>query len=91
MSFTSTDGDIPMFARATLGGKRTAKCEARITDDTKFALERRAHELGMTVSDFIERLLTVTLFGLDHVLSIEQERTRKVMGLSADVQQGSQS
>lgn len=80
--------DIPMFARSTLGGKRTNKCEAKITDEMKFALERRAHELGMTISDYLERLLAVNLYGIDHVLNVERERTTKVIGLSADWTQG---
>lgn len=75
--------NAPMLARATLGGKRSAKCEARITDELKFALDKRAHELGMTVSDYIERLLTVNLFGETHVMSVEAARTRAVIGLSA--------
>ena len=77
-----------MMARATLGGKRTNKCEAKITDEMKFALECRAHELGMTISDYIERLLAVNLYGIDHVLNVERERTAKVIGLSADWTQG---
>lgn len=80
------NNDEPAFARSTLGGKRTAKAEARVTDELKFALDKRAHELGMTVSDYIERLLTVNLFGETHVLSVEAARTRAVIGLSAGAQ-----
>lgn len=80
--------DHPAFARSTMGPKRTSKIEARVADDTKFALARRVHELGMTESDFLDKLVCCTLFGVDHVVSIEQERIRQVMGLSAQVQTG---
>lgn len=80
--------DLPAFARSTMGPKRTSKIEARVADDTKFALARRVHELGMTESDFLDKLVCCTLFGVDHVVSIEQERIRQVMGLSAQVQTG---
>ena len=80
--------DHPAFARSTMGPKRTSKIEARVADDTKFALARRVHELGMSESDFLDKLVCCTLFGVDHVVSIEQERIRQVMGLSAQVQTG---
>ncbi len=87
---TTEKEPIPLFARSSLGGKRSAKCESRITDELKFALDRRAHDLGMTVSDYIERLLSVNLFGEAHVLSVEAARTRGVIGLSADALTGDQ-
>lgn len=48
----------------------------------KADLEQRCHTLGMTTSDYIERLLAVSLYGMDHVLSVERDRTKKVIGLS---------
>ena len=69
--------DLPAFARGS-GGKR-------VTDETKMALARRVHELGMTESDYLDRLICCNLFGVDHVLSIEQERIKQVVGLSAGV------
>ncbi len=74
--------DNPMFARATVAGtKRTARIEARVTDETKFDLARRCRELGMNESQFLERLVEVSLYGVEHVLSIERERIEKVCGL----------
>lgn len=77
------DDDLPMFARAVLGGKRTEKIEGRVTPELKFAWQRHCHALGMTESDCIDRLVSVALFGEEHVNSFEAERTRKVIGLSA--------
>lgn len=78
----------PNFARSSLGGKRNSKVEARVTDDMKADLEQRCHALGMSTSDYIERLLAVSLYGIDHVLTVERERTAKVCGLSGLDQRG---
>lgn len=74
--------DTPMFARATVAGtKRSSRIEARVTDETKMDLARRCRELGMNESQFIEQLVEVSLYGIDHLLSIERERIEKVCGL----------
>jgi len=74
--------DTPMFARTTVAGtKRTARIEARVTDETKMDLARRCRELGLNESQFIEQLVEVSLYGIDHLLSIERERIEKVCGL----------
>ena len=78
---TTTD-DPALFARTAIGGKRTSKAEARVSDETKFALQRRCHEIGLTESDYIDRLLCISLFGKEHVLSVMREQTEKVCGLS---------
>ena len=75
--------DATMLSRSLAGGKRTAKVEGRVTDETKFALQRRCHEIGVSESDYIDRLVLVSLHGLEHVSSLEQERLRRVCGLSA--------
>jgi len=36
----------------------------------------------MTESQFLERLVEVSLYGAEHVLSVERERTARVCGLS---------
>ena len=80
--------DTPMFARATVSGtKRSSRVETRVTDETKFELARKCHELGMTESQFLERLVEVSLYGAEHVLSVERERTARVCGLSELFQQ----
>lgn len=64
-----------------MGGKRSSDVKARVADETKFALQRRCAELGLTESDYIDRLLCVSLFGFDAVLDAEREKTQKVAGL----------
>lgn len=73
------EGDV-YFARAAIGGKKTAEVKARTSDELKFALQRRCHQLGVTESEYIDRLLAISLFGIEHVNSLEQERTRAVAG-----------
>lgn len=72
----------PSFARGITNGKRNSRVEACVTDETKLALTSKAHSLGMTESAYIERLIELSLFGVDHVLSVERERILKVGGLS---------
>lgn len=71
------------FARSMRGAKRTAKVEARVTDDLKFDLQRRCHELAMSESDYIDRLVAISLYGIEHVRSVELSRIQQVCGLSA--------
>lgn len=73
-------GEIPMFARSAMGGKRTARIEARVTDETKFALAQRCHQIGITESDYITNLVELSLFGYEHVASVQQDRLRLVCG-----------
>lgn len=72
----------PAFARSAMGGKRSARIEARVTDETKFALAQRCHQIGITESDFITNLVELSLFGYEHVASVQQDRLRMVCGSS---------
>lgn len=74
-----------LFSRSIFGGKKTSDVKARITDETKFALQRRCNELGMTESEYVDKLINISLFGLDHVVTSERERTKKVAGLWTQV------
>jgi hypothetical protein len=78
--------DTPMFARSFGGQKRSSKIEARVTDELKFALQKRCHELIMTESDYLDCLVTLAIFGVEHVRNIEQKRLEMVSGLSGIVQ-----
>lgn len=79
------------LARSPLGGKKNSTVTVRMTDEQKFDLDRRAHELGMSTSEVLERLSAVMLYGLEHVQMVEQKRTAMVCGLfSAEQQKGSQ-
>ena len=61
-------------------GKRSARVEARVTDELKFDLQRRCAELGITESDYIDRLLCVSLYGPDAVRDMEEQKTHMIMG-----------
>lgn len=71
-----------LFARSVLGGKRTDRIESRVTDELKLDLKKRCNQLGMTESDYIERLVAVSLYGIEHVQMIERKRIEEVCGLS---------
>lgn len=73
-------GDIPMFARSFTGAKRTARVEARVTDETKFDLAKRCHEIGVTESDYVQQLIEISLYGFEHVTSVQAARLRLVCG-----------
>ena len=70
------------FARSMTGRKRTNRVEARVSDELKFDLQRKCHELSMSESDYIDRLLSVALYGFEHVRSMELQRIQAVCGLS---------
>ena len=72
----------PTFARSMTGSKRTNRVEARVADELKFDLQKKCHELAMSESDYIDRLLNVSLYGFEHVRSMEMQRIQAVCGLS---------
>lgn len=72
--------DKPLFSRSPMPGKRSSEVKARVTDELKFDLARKCHELGITESDYIDRLLCVSLYGLDHVLELDRTKTTSIMG-----------
>jgi hypothetical protein len=74
--------DTPQFARSMTGEKRTNRVEARVADGLKFDLQRRCSDLAMTESDYIDRLLAISLYGVEHVRSMEFARITAVCGLS---------
>lgn len=78
---TTPDGERePAFARSVMRGKRSARVEARVTEDLKFDLQRKCAELAITESDYIDRLLCVSLYGPEAVLEMEQQKTHMIMG-----------
>ncbi len=72
----------PNFARTAFGGKRSAKIEARVHDETKFELARKCHTLGISESEYLAHLVEVSLYGAEHVLRMHQARISGVCGLS---------
>lgn len=69
------------FSRSAIGGKKNSEVKARVADETKDALQKRCAELGMTESEYIDRLICISLFGMDAVLGREVQRVRDVAGL----------
>ena len=76
------DDDHVLFSRMA-NGKRSSRIEARVQDDLKMDLVRKCHQLGFSESEYIERLVMVSLYGMDHVLTVERQKTEMVCGLSA--------
>ena len=73
----------PMFARAVIGGKKTAKLEARVSDDLKEAVRRKWHDGGFeSESEWLEMLAAVACFGTEHVRMVQEQRLRRVSLLS---------
>lgn len=71
---------MTVFSRSTLPGKRSSEVKARVTDELKFDLQQKCHEMGITESDYIDRLLAVSLYGMEHVLAMDAKKTKGVMG-----------
>ncbi|MBX3653228.1 MAG: hypothetical protein KF686_03525 [Ramlibacter sp.] len=69
------------FARSSIGGKKSSWAGGRVSDELKLDLARRCHELGVTESQYVERLLALSLYGFDHVVNVERDLTKKVAGL----------
>lgn len=77
--------DNPIFSRSPIPGKRSSEVKARVTDELKFDLARKCHELGITESDYIDRLLCVSLYGLEQVLELDRQKTTSIMGRLSDL------
>lgn len=73
----------PVFARAIIGGKKTEKLEARCSGELKEAVRRKWHDDGFSSeSEWLEMLAAVAVFGYDHILSVQEERLKRVSFLS---------
>ena len=71
--------DTPMTSRALIGGKKIEKIEARVSCELKEALRRRWMDTGYSSeSEYLETLLSIELFGADHVESLILQRLRAV-------------
>lgn len=74
---------LPMFARSILGGKKTSKLEARVSDELKEGVRRRWVDLQFSSeSEYLEYLASVDCFGKGHVRSLLERRIELVSGLS---------
>lgn len=75
-----------MLARSSMGGKKTAFIKAAVSEELKEAVARKLAvlraETGCTVSEseYIERVIAISLFGYEHVAMVEQEQLRRLAG-----------
>lgn len=61
-------------------GKRTETVKTSVTLDTRQDIDRRAHELGVSASQYVHEVLLIHLYGRDAVLSIHAERLDAIAG-----------
>jgi hypothetical protein len=77
--------DLPLLARNGIGhplGKMTAELgRVRMNEETLLALQAKAVEHGMTLSEYVRVVLECAVFGADVMASIAADRIRRV-GLS---------
>lgn len=67
--------DQPMMARALIGGKKTEKLEARVSDEVKEAVRRRWTDLGYrSESEYLEEMVVIDIFGVEHLRSVLEQR-----------------
>lgn len=71
--------DTTAFGRSLLGGKKTSDVKSRISDEVKYELQRRCHELGVSESEYVSHLIEVSLFGLDHVQTVRHQQLAAVV------------
>lgn len=65
-------------------GKRTEELRTRTDPETKDALRAKAAGYGMTENEFLEFIVQVNVFGLDHVLSLHRRRLEAAAENGAD-------
>lgn len=83
MPLAHVEDDLPVFSRAIMGGKKSSKLEARVSDELKEAVRRRWNDLGYSSeSEYLEYLTTVDCFGRAHVRMVMEHRLRLVGSLS---------
>ena len=80
---TENPNNVPMFARAILGWKKTEKAEARISYELKEDSRRKWMDDGFSSeSEYIDFLMSVDVYGKDHVRSLIERRFSRVFSLS---------
>jgi hypothetical protein len=80
-----------LFARAVIGGKKSAKVDARVSDELKEGMLRRRIELGFrSESEYVDYVLSVDVFGAEHLQMVHESRLRAVCK-SSDISRQPQS
>lgn len=74
----------PQFARtptADVFGKLDDELSPiRINSEALLEIKRKANENGMTLAEFVRMRLYVDVFGLEHVLILNENRIRRATG-----------
>lgn len=85
-NYLAIDCELQALARASLGGKKTTFLKAACSDELKGLMLRKLQiiraETGQTVSEseYVERVVAISLLGFDHVQRIEREKLEKLAG-----------
>ncbi|MCY1171310.1 hypothetical protein D9M73_114160 [compost metagenome] len=81
-----SDDQLVMLARSSLGGKKTKFLKGACSEELKELMERKLQliraETGRTVteSEYVERVVAISLLGYEHVASVEQEQLKSLAG-----------
>lgn len=85
--------ELQALARASMGGKKTAFLKAACSEELKELMARKLQllrvETGRTVSEseYVERVVAISLLGYDHVAMIEQEQLKSLAGFWSNLGQ----
>lgn len=75
--------DVPAPSRGIFGGKKTAKFEFRASDELKEAARRKWMDAGFqSESEYLETLVTIDVFGVEHMRMLLERRLRAVCPVS---------
>lgn len=70
-------------SRAIIGGKKIDRMETRVSYELKEAARRRWVDAGYSSeSEYLETLISVDVFGVDHVRSVMLQRLNAVSNVS---------
>lgn len=70
-----TMNDEVQLSRALIGGKKIERMEARVSYELKEAARRRWVDAGYSSeAEYLETLVSVDVFGVDHVRSVMLQR-----------------
>ena len=71
------------LSRAIIGGKKIERMEVRVSYELKEAARRRWVDAGYSSeAEYLETLVSVDVFGVDHVRSVMLQRLNSVGDLS---------
>lgn len=77
------DQEEVRLSRAIIGGKKIERMEVRVSYELKEAARRRWVDAGYSSeAEYLETLVSVDVFGVDHVRSVMLQRLNAVRDLS---------